>query len=367
MFSNLAIDVALGLVFIFLLYSLFVTILQEMIARVFSLRARTLSKALRRMLDGDPRRNDLGFFGRFTLFTWFYERGWSVVHFFFPFKYSPILQQFYATSSIRYLGENTAASRPSYISPAIFSQTMVHLLRNSTTARNTDQQTIQAALDENSLHFNDATLTYIRNIFTDAGGNTDRFRALLEDWFNETMSRASSWYRKHTQSWLLIIGFCIAGIFNVDTIAIARILMKDKTVRQEMVQLASSRSYAMAPIVDTLQQKHVMYKDSAFFRQDSSLRVFVGDTSVIGVYAMLRADAGDARNVLGIHREFSAAHPYGLSHPLQQNGWIVLAGWLMTAMAISLGAPFWFDLLGKVVKFRNTPADNSAGSMPSKP
>ncbi len=29
-----------------------------------------------------------------------------------------------------------------------------------------------------------------------------------------------------------------------------------------------------------------------------------------------------------------------------------LLGWLITAAAVSLGAPFWFDLLGKVANLR---------------
>ncbi len=29
-------------------------------------------------------------------------------------------------------------------------------------------------------------------------------------------------------------------------------------------------------------------------------------------------------------------------------------GWIVTALAISLGAPFWFDLLGKLVQLRGT-------------
>ncbi|WP_291912108.1 hypothetical protein [Chitinophaga sp. CB10] len=358
MFSNLAIDVALGLVFIYLLYSLFVTILQEMIARALGLRARILTKGLRRMLDEDRRREDLGYFGKFTFFTWFYEKGWSVVHYFKPFADAPVLKKFYDSPSIRYLGENTASSRPAYINPATFSQTIVHLLRNSTAARDTDSATVAAALEENSLGLGKNTLTHIRNLFADAQQDIPAFRIQLENWFNEAMQRASSWYRKHCQTWLLVIGFMVAGIFNVDTIAVAKILLKDKTVRQEMVQLASSHSYGYGPAMDTLMEHRLLYKDSAFLRNDTSLKAFVGDTAVIGVYAMLRNDAGEARNVLGIHREFSPAHPYGLSHPYQSNGWLVIAGWAITAMAISLGAPFWFDLLGKVVKFRNTPADS---------
>ncbi len=42
-----------------------------------------------------------------------------------------------------------------------------------------------------------------------------------------------------------------------------------------------------------------------------------------------------------------------------------LPGWLITALAGMLGAPFWFDLLGKVISIRNAgpkPADGDAAA-----
>jgi hypothetical protein len=38
----------------------------------------------------------------------------------------------------------------------------------------------------------------------------------------------------------------------------------------------------------------------------------------------------------------------------RQGGWLrVLFGWLITAIAISMGAPFWFDLIGRIINVRN--------------
>lgn len=401
MFSNLAIDVALGLIFIYLLYSLLASVVQELVARIFNSRARLLTKGLRRMLEDDDHSEDLGWFGKFTFFNWFYELGWSIVYFFEPFRKSPFLKKFYTAPSIRNLGENSAAARPAYISPQIFSQTMVHLLRSSCKAqleareqrsvtrhavgadtameravqsqaaataapfKLTDAQAIKTALTHNYLHLAPIVQEHLLQLFEDAHHDVKAFRINMESWFNETMTRASGWYRKQTQTWLLCIGIGIAGLFNVDSIAIARILMKDKNVRTEMVQLATSRAPGYTAITDTLIRKNVLHKDSAFYRADTSLRVFVNDTSLIGVYAMLRNDAGDAKNVLGISRacvtDSSSGHKIircGYTHPFQQNGWLIFAGWCVTALAISLGAPFWFDLLGKVVKFRTTTPPN---------
>lgn len=371
MFSNLAIDVALGLIFIYLLYSLLASVIQELFARIFNSRARLLTKGLRRMLEEDDHSADLGWFGQFTFFNWFYELGWSLVYFFEPFRKNPFLKKFYNSPSIRSLGKNSAASRPAYISPQIFSQTMVHLLRGSVPEHTgNDTQVMKAALTHNYLQLPPDTREHLQQLFEDAEHNVAAFRANMEGWFNETMTRTSGWYKKQTQAWLLCIGISIAALFNVDSIAIARIMMKDKNVRSQLVQLAASRAPDYTAVTDTLIRKNVLQKDSAFFRGDTSIRIFVTDTSLIGVYAMLRNDAGDAANVLGIGRPCITDTTggrlivrCGYTHPFQQNGWLIFAGWCITALAISLGAPFWFDLLGRVVKFRTTaPADNTAAT-----
>jgi hypothetical protein len=36
------------------------------------------------------------------------------------------------------------------------------------------------------------------------------------------------------------------------------------------------------------------------------------------------------------------------------NALVILAGWLITAGALSLGASFWFDMLNKIMVVRNT-------------
>lgn len=39
----------------------------------------------------------------------------------------------------------------------------------------------------------------------------------------------------------------------------------------------------------------------------------------------------------------------------------LLIGWIVSGLAISMGAPFWFDLLGKIMNVRNS------GSKPPSP
>ena len=50
--------------------------------------------------------------------------------------------------------------------------------------------------------------------------------------------------------------------------------------------------------------------------------------------------------------------PIGWKAPLdnaEREGWISkLVGWIITALAVSLGAPFWFDMLNKLNSLRST-------------
>lgn len=39
--------------------------------------------------------------------------------------------------------------------------------------------------------------------------------------------------------------------------------------------------------------------------------------------------------------------------------WRNILGWLITALAISLGAPFWFDLLNKLMQLRTSKKDGT--------
>ena len=65
-------------------------------------------------------------------------------------------------------------------------------------------------------------------------------KSTIENWFEETMERASGWYKKYTQLILLFIGLAIAVVFNVDTIEIVNKLEKDPEIREQLVQQADN-------------------------------------------------------------------------------------------------------------------------------
>ena len=501
MFNNVALDVFIGLIFIFLLYSLLATIIMEFVAHSMHLRPRLLVKALRRMLEDNPK----AIFGvktRWTLLDFISDTKESIKRFFYPFKNLPMLERFYQHPTIKYLGESKSASKPSYMKPQNFSQTVVQILRGQNyqaadsqmaaisnylfyeapaivneyrkyehwilnwdwlnkelNKEGMDVATLKAkltrfrdnpvryktrkilidqlfeeidnkSLDEIKAHMQGLadtvaklpkkisadTLRHFQNIFNDAQYDLDRFKQILENWFNETMDRATGWYKRQTQVILLITGFIIAILANVDSIKLYKILARDKKVREQMVNMAIQSQDKYSGAVDVLKQRA---KDSTVtLRSDSSVVVTktvvvtTGDSLLDQTYKVLQQDIASAESILGIgwcssdsckayeriadssrrlkeelaiFRETSKdkaaiserqARIDQLSNIAEngrrkfRNKWdgLSVLGWLITALAISLGASFWFDMLNKVMKLRGAnKSDVTSASAASTP
>jgi hypothetical protein len=150
-----------------------------------------------------------------------------------------------------------------------------------------------------------------------SGGDLSQVQAGVERWFDSAMERVSGWYKRQTARWLLIIGISIAAIGNVDAIRVARSLYRDTAPREAAVALATAIARdQMAP---------------------SSL----GDDAVVNQRALEQLGS------LGLPIGWPDAE--WSSHSFTR-----VLGWLITAIAISLGAPFWFEMLNRIMPMRST-------------
>src|SRR5262245_17189118 len=114
MFNNVALDVFIGLVFVFLLYSLLATIVQEMIATRLGFRAKVLEKAIVRMLEDGKSTTKVPFGDRITGFLHLF--GLKNI-----LKDKKVASLFYAHPLIKYLGEDNYYSKPAYLDATNFS------------------------------------------------------------------------------------------------------------------------------------------------------------------------------------------------------------------------------------------------------
>jgi hypothetical protein len=220
------------------------------------------------------------------------------------------------------------------------------------------------------------TVKYLNSLWADAQGDVEKFKGYLENWFDQTMERATGWYKKNIQVVLFVIGFTIAILFNVDSIKIAGKLEKDPKLREQLVQQASSfvaahpeldkevyrQQEEMAKIraeitgsgdfsalPDSLRNK--LAEDSANLVKYRKLQA-MRDTLLARADSLIKNDLGKANNILGLGLGTFTCPKCDWGCYLSS-----LVGWILTALAISLGAPFWFDLLNKLMKVRSSVAN----------
>jgi hypothetical protein len=183
---------------------------------------------------------------------------------------------------------------------------------------------------------NDEHITKVIKALNSKVAAAERDSAALQEelatWFDHSMERVSGWYKRKTQLIVLVVATILVIVSNADGLRYAHALSTNATVREAVVAAAGN----LAP------------SDSA---------------STLPDVQQARAELGQLNFALG----WTGTDPSDpRTPPAGLGGWFdwdfLLAhvpGWLLTILAVSVGAPFWFDLLGRLVRVR------SAGLVPA--
>jgi hypothetical protein len=194
-----------------------------------------------------------------------------------------------------------------------------------------------------------------------AEGDLAALKTNLETWFNGTMDRVSGWYKRRTQIVLFIIGIAIAAGFNVDAIYLTSRMSHDGTLRQLVVAEAEK-----ATVADLDTATSVKARADALVNLNLPIGWFASGPECV------EKGRSDQNNLPVCRPAWSYLTPQlacTLDGPSPADGtpdcarpleWFVAkwlgmgAGWLITAFAVLLGAPFWFDVLNKLMVIRAT-------------
>ena len=184
-------------------------------------------------------------------------------------------------------------------------------------------------------------------------------RRTVEQWFDDAMDRASGWYKRSTQLWLGVVGLLLACLLNVDTLTVATALWRDPTLRSNVLEQA--RRYELpsagagvsspAEVAQAIRDLNLELSQDLHLPigwQTEFYQLPVNETCV-----WLPQRAGD---VWGISTKDGCMQ---LKEPLSNQSAGPLAkllGLLLTAVAVSQGAPFWFDLISKLSNPRGSGA-----------
>ncbi len=318
-------EIIIGLVFVILLFSLLATTIMELVSGIFALRGHNLVKGIKHILahDGDD-------------------------YLFKQFKNSELYKQLCAKRS----WSNHVYRPPSYISSNSFWVILSGLIFKGTNdsineykeklekapiGNHLKNVLIQLAEDAEKEDFLrrrvdkvKKSVEFLQNeeiknqIISYADGVEEKvvsFKTKVEHWYDDVMDRTSGWYKRQTQLILFILGMLIAIGFNVDIIQIYQSLSKNPELALRIANEAQ-----------------------AYVSNNPTLEAQL-NTEIL---ELLKRDIAAIQSPLGIGWDFKAIPSYGISE------WLLkLVGWLVTALSITLGAPFWFDLLRKLVNIRS--------------
>jgi hypothetical protein len=293
------IDVALGLLFVYLVFSLVCTALQELVATVLSWRAEFLEKGIRRLLSGAK---DAGG--------------------------EDVLAKLLANPRVAELVPPKRALRrtrrlPSYLTAPTFSLALLDTLVPPPAGEPSLDLLARARTAIGELPASDFKRE-LSSMASAAGDDLAKLRSEMESWYDETMNRVSGWYKRKAHLWLLIFGFLVAAVGNVDTIHVVDRLWNDPTTRAAVV--------AQAQKAATADDTAALEKLASTYEGVKGLQLPVGWTT-----------PSDDEAAVADPRAF----------PDSIDGMKVL-GLILTALALSFGAPFWFDALSKLGRLRAT-------------
>jgi hypothetical protein len=214
---------------------------------------------------------------------------------------------------------------PAYISSETFATALTDVYGISRLAQQ-DAAAIQAGIagitDTNPLK------PALSALWNSAAGDYTRFKQGLARWFDDAMDRYSGIYKRRVHVIAFVIAVVVTIGANVSAISVFEKLWQDPTVRTAIANAAAPAAQSISVSVD----------QAAIEARANAVTTVLGSVSLpIGWHC---ADPTDTRCSAGDFR--------------------VWFGWLITIIAASLGAPFWFDVLGNLANVR------SAGPKPGK-
>ena len=204
--------------------------------------------------------------------------------------------------------------KPSYISSAMFAQVLQELRESKGDSLPDPTKKILAAVLKGA-------------------ANAEEEKQKIAHWFDDAMDNVSGWYKRKANAWLWVISGLICVALNADTISVGKILWNDPTARAAVSEAA--KNYATHKAAN-----------------DSSATTPPEVKDELSRVTKARDDLETLPVPLGWCKEGCLAddprRPPTTFYPLL----LKFIGILISVLAVSQGAPFWFDLLQKTVNLR---------------
>jgi hypothetical protein len=303
-------DVAIGLSIIYLGASLFVTILNEYIQHLLNLRGRNLATSLLELIDEVGVREKL--------------------------RKSPALALFF---------DDSPGDAPSYADPIVFAKLLVGSISTESA------ESAAKRLSEGLARLEESTLKHqLQALVKATTDNVEDLVTATSEWLDRSLTVLGETYKRRLQWISFGVGLAVAGACNIDTFALIDHLYRDKQARDAAVELAVQ--------VTTATDEQTFDRCLALTTKERN-----EDLKCAELVKLVDAVASKNDSLAQLPLGWDAPMPPLEPWPIALKG----LGWLVTALALSLGAPFWFDLLNRFVSVRHGMKKPSADSKNANP
>jgi hypothetical protein len=190
------------------------------------------------------------------------------------------------------------------------------------------------------------------------GGETKlaKARQSVEKWFDDSMDRVSGVFKRYSLAMALLIGFLVAAVLNVDSINLTLYLWREPSVREVLAQNASHFVLPQGEIQSNPAQALEDFRNQ-FVGLSLPVGWVINDSQGVAISdanCQLFPGVNQAFGIPLIGTNKCVAPPQSNN---QTNVLLKLVGIFITALAARQGAPFWFDILKRIVNLRATGAN----------
>lgn len=296
-------SIIIGIIFVLLLFSMLTSAVVEVYHAAFSSRGKHLQETLETMLGKE------------------------------------VCARFYEHSYFRQLSSATKPKStlklPIWLEKGTFSSVLADVLTPSDSSLSIPERI--------KLVQNEDLRKVLDFLWRQSGGDVVVFQKKVEHWFADVMARAKDWFADATKWRLFFIGLALAAALNADTLQIYRSLSANAALRDELVENAAdfmAKNPAPAAAPDTSKNFEQAKADFLANKQQ---------------YVEI------AQSPLGLG--WNSTTPL----PIDFWGWLIkMAGWVLTGIAVTLGAPFWYDMLRKTLSIKGSSAPSPAPLAPAE-
>jgi hypothetical protein len=322
------IDIAIGVSFVFFLLSLIASAVSEFFAGVFNLRGKILLKGIKGMVGNAELAEKV--FSHPLVRTNMMKKpkgGAAAAPAPKPGAQKP------APLSRLLTWLRNLERKPAYVSASNFSHALLAIAKDNP-KRTTLSEPGQPSSDQ---LWEQLEALGVRGLRHEAESDLGK----VEKWFDDSMDRVSGWYKRRSQYLTIVVAIAVACALNANAIRIIERLDQEPSTRAAVV---SAAEHAVAGGTTKEETKAEEEKKTKAEEEGKETPPAVSEIQHAGEHF---ASATKELTALNLPLFWSKANSL---HSIAW--WKTGLGLLFTVIAISLGAPFWFDALGKLSNLR---------------